>query len=123
MSFGVELYRKSAKFRVINALAGAVVGVYERDDSFRDTVGIHRVAVILTGNIRPQSLTRLSGGSDFPNRMICAPVSKFELISFSARRKSGKLMSQTNAKQGNPSQKFPNLPNGERVFRWVARTV
>ena len=39
MSFGVELYRKSAKFRVIDTLAGAVVGVYERDDSFRDTVG------------------------------------------------------------------------------------
>lgn len=44
---------------------------------------------------------RQRGKSDFPNRMSYAPVSKFELMSLSSHRKSGRLMSQTNAKQRN----------------------
>ena len=83
----VELDGKGPELRVVQSLAGSVVGVDKGDAAPFHGAGVHGIAVVLAGDIGP-------GAAQVPDGLVDPPVAVFQLIGSAPRRQGGELVPQ-----------------------------
>ena len=112
----MELDREGPQVRIVDALAGAVVGVDEAYLPHLHAVAVHGVAVVLAGDVGADAV-------QVPDGLVDAPVPVFQLVGAAPRRQGRQLVAQADAEQGHPAQKLFDLLNLAGVFRRVSGAV
>ena len=80
----MELDGKRLQLRIVDALAGAVIGVDKTNLAQFHRIAVHRVAVVLAGDVSTDAV-------QIPDRLVHAPVTVFQLIGAAAGGSTYKL--------------------------------
>ena len=112
----MELDCESLQFRIVDALAGAVVGVGKADLAQLHCIAVHGVAVVLAGDVGADAL-------HIPDRLVHASVAVFQLIGAAPGGQRRQLVAQADAEHGHLAQEFADLLDLVHVFRRISGAV
>src|SRR5207247_2482432 len=115
----VPLYTYNFLAFVLDSFNRLVIGVEEPNFELGviDRTGDDGVSVVLSGNVASSSLQIKAG-------MVDCSVSKFELVSVTARCQSEDLHSQTDSKNGNIGlEESGGCFDGSLALLWISQTV
>ena len=112
----MELHGKGFQVGVVDALAGAVVGVGEGQAAGPDAVGVHGVAVVLAGDEGADAV-------HVPDGLIDTPVAVFQLVGLAAHGQGRQLVAQSDAEHGDLAQELFDLRDLIDVFRRISGAI
>jgi len=114
--FRVELHGSELEVFILKPFHGFIVHVGICNDApLGECVFIHRKPVVLGGDIDPPA--------DVPDRLVCTPVSEFELVCIAAHCKRRDLVAHADAEDGELSKQIPDTPYRLFCLLRVARPV
>ena len=112
----MELDGKRPQLRVVDTLAGTVIGVGIANPAQFHRIAVHSVTVVLAGDIGADT-------GHIPDRLVYAPVAVFQLIGAAPGGQSCQLVAKADTKHRDFSQKPANLLDLIGILRRVAGAV